>query len=72
VTDPSVSIAVGPERGFTDRELMILRGAGFEGIGMGPSVLRTETAAIALAASAAALIWEVTRCERDDPALYLQ
>jgi 16S rRNA (uracil1498-N3)-methyltransferase len=69
--DPSVTIAVGPERGFTERELTVLERAGFRGIGMGPSVLRTETATIALTASAAALLWEVSRCGRDDPALYL-
>jgi 16S rRNA (uracil1498-N3)-methyltransferase len=71
-TEPSVAIAVGPERGFTDRELAVLEAAGFGRFGMGPSVLRTETAAIALAASTAALLWELPRCGRDDPGLYLQ
>ncbi|MFM8735358.1 MAG: RsmE family RNA methyltransferase [Pirellulales bacterium] len=41
---------VGPEGGFTAEELALLAAAGAERIGLGPHVLRVETAAIALAA----------------------
>jgi 16S rRNA (uracil1498-N3)-methyltransferase len=48
-------IAVGPEGGFAAEEIEALRLAGFEGMGLGPRVLRTETAAIA------AVTWLQTR-----------
>jgi len=41
---------VGPEGGFTDAELAAAAAAGATRIGLGPHVLRVETAAIALAA----------------------
>ena len=41
---------VGPEGGFTADELALLAAAGAARIGLGPHVLRVETAAIALAA----------------------
>ncbi len=41
---------VGPEGGFTADELALLAAAGVERIGLGPHILRVETAAIALAA----------------------
>jgi 16S rRNA (uracil1498-N3)-methyltransferase len=43
-----VHVAVGPEGGFTPDELEAFRVAGFALIGLGPRVLRTETAAIAV------------------------
>jgi 16S rRNA (uracil1498-N3)-methyltransferase len=43
-----VHVAVGPEGGFTADELEAFRVAGFAPIGLGPRVLRTETAAIAV------------------------
>jgi 16S rRNA (uracil1498-N3)-methyltransferase len=46
-----VSILVGPEGGLSDREVALLRDAGFIPVYLGESVLRTETAALyALAA----------------------
>jgi 16S rRNA (uracil1498-N3)-methyltransferase len=42
-------IAVGPEGGFTDAELTLLESRGFARIGLGDSILRIETAAIAFA-----------------------
>ena len=48
-------IAIGPEGGFTLDELEAFRVAGFSRIGLGPRILRTETAAIA------ALTWLQTR-----------
>jgi 16S rRNA (uracil1498-N3)-methyltransferase len=44
-------IAIGPEGGFASDELEAFRVAGFSQVGLGPRVLRTETAAIA------ALVW---------------
>jgi 16S rRNA (uracil1498-N3)-methyltransferase len=39
-----VSVLVGPEGGFSDRELKMLRLAGVRALAMGPRILRTETA----------------------------
>jgi 16S rRNA (uracil1498-N3)-methyltransferase len=44
-------IAIGPEGGFASDELEAFRVAGFSQAGLGPRILRTETAAIA------ALVW---------------
>ena len=44
-------IAIGPEGGFASDELEAFRVAGFSQIGLGPRILRAETAAIA------ALVW---------------
>jgi 16S rRNA (uracil1498-N3)-methyltransferase len=41
---------VGPEGGFTDRELATAAAAGWPRVALGPYVLRIETAAVALAA----------------------
>jgi 16S rRNA (uracil1498-N3)-methyltransferase len=46
-----VEIAIGPEGGFANDELEAFRVAGFAQVGLGPRILRTETAAIA------ALVW---------------
>jgi 16S rRNA (uracil1498-N3)-methyltransferase len=43
----SVEFAIGPEGGFTPEELEAFRLSGFTPVGLGPRVLRTETAAIA-------------------------
>ena len=45
--DPDVIIAIGPEGGFAPEELEGFGLCGFARIGMGPRILRTETAAIA-------------------------
>lgn len=42
-----VLLVVGPEGGFSDGELELLRGAGFVEASLGPLTLRTETAVIA-------------------------
>jgi 16S rRNA (uracil1498-N3)-methyltransferase len=44
VAPKHISIAIGPEGGFSDRDLMILDQAGFSRLRLGPRVLRTETA----------------------------
>ncbi|MEI6166254.1 MAG: 16S rRNA (uracil(1498)-N(3))-methyltransferase [bacterium] len=43
-----VTLAIGPEGGFTDYELGLLAAGGFEGITLGPRILRTEQAVPAL------------------------
>jgi 16S rRNA (uracil1498-N3)-methyltransferase len=42
-----VVIAIGPEGGFSDRDRAVLGLAGFDGVRLGPRVLRTETAGLA-------------------------
>ncbi len=47
----TVTIAIGPEGGFSDRDLSILDQVGFTRLRLGPRVLRTETAGtVAMAA----------------------
>ncbi len=48
-----VAVAVGPEGGFTDDEVSLGRAAGWGVVGLGPRILRVETAALALAAISA-------------------
>jgi 16S rRNA (uracil1498-N3)-methyltransferase len=40
-------LAIGPEGAHSDRERELLEAAGFVGAGLGPRVLKAETAAIA-------------------------
>jgi RsmE family RNA methyltransferase len=47
---PPVTLAIGPERGWSPRELQTLRDAGFELAHLGPRVLRVETASVAAVA----------------------
>jgi 16S rRNA (uracil1498-N3)-methyltransferase len=47
------AVAVGPEGGFTDAEEQAARAAGWQPVGLGPRLLRVETAALVLAALAA-------------------
>jgi 16S rRNA (uracil1498-N3)-methyltransferase len=42
---------VGPEGGFTAEEVAEARAAGWRLVGLGPRILRVETAALALAVS---------------------
>jgi len=61
-TNPSsrpAVIAVGPERGWSDRERSLFEEAGFLRLSMGERALRTETACVAAAALAAEKILEV-------------
>jgi len=46
-----IQLAIGPEGGFTDAEIAPAVAAGWQQISLGPRILRTETAAIALAAA---------------------
>ncbi|MEO8717234.1 MAG: 16S rRNA (uracil(1498)-N(3))-methyltransferase [Burkholderiales bacterium] len=53
--DGAVSLAAGPEAGFTAEEEAMLAEAGFVPFRLGPRVLRTETAALAALAALNAL-----------------
>jgi 16S rRNA (uracil1498-N3)-methyltransferase len=44
---PTMSILVGPEGGWTDREREGLAASGWAAVSLGPNVLRAETAAVA-------------------------
>ena len=44
-----VILAVGPEGGFTEEEVLPARSAGWEVVDLGPRILRVETAALVLA-----------------------
>lgn len=44
---PSASLLVGPEGGFSDREVALAKEHGFISAALGPRVLRTETAPLA-------------------------
>ena len=48
---PDVNLAIGPEGGFSERDIQLLQNAGFKGLTIGPRILRTETAGIALIAA---------------------
>jgi 16S rRNA (uracil1498-N3)-methyltransferase len=46
-TPNSLALLVGPEGGFTEEEIRQCQQHGFDGLTLGPRVLRTETAALA-------------------------
>lgn len=48
---PEVALSVGPEGGFSQTEIEQAQEAGFQGVTLGPRVLRTESAALAALAS---------------------
>ena len=48
-------LLIGPEGGFSEREYDDAELAGFEGVSLGPRILRTETAAVAAVAIAQSL-----------------
>lgn len=52
---PEVVVAIGPEGGFSPTEVELARAAGFIPAGLGPRVLRTETAALATLSALQAL-----------------
>ncbi len=53
--DGPVALLVGPEGGFEEGELLAARAAGFHPVGLGPRVLRTETAGLGAVAAMMAL-----------------
>jgi 16S rRNA (uracil1498-N3)-methyltransferase len=44
---PAAVLAIGPEGGWSPRDRGQLAGAGFEGVRLGPRIMRTETAGLA-------------------------
>ncbi len=50
-----LAVLVGPEGGFSDDEYDLAEATGFKPLGLGPRILRTETAALAILASLQAL-----------------
>lgn len=50
-----MNIAIGPEGGFSDEELLSVEQNGFQSLRFGPRILRTETAAIAVISAAQAM-----------------
>jgi 16S rRNA (uracil1498-N3)-methyltransferase len=48
-------LVVGPEGGLGERDIAALLVAGFEGLRLGPRILRTETAGLAALAALQAL-----------------
>ncbi|MCL2657957.1 MAG: 16S rRNA (uracil(1498)-N(3))-methyltransferase [Betaproteobacteria bacterium] len=50
-----VALLIGPEGGWSEREVMAMLAAGCQGVTLGPRVLRTETAGLAAAAAMQAL-----------------
>jgi 16S rRNA (uracil1498-N3)-methyltransferase len=53
--DASISLAIGPEGGFSDRDRAMLRAGGYRGLRLGPRILRTETAGLAAIAALMAM-----------------
>ena len=53
--DDAVAIAIGPEGGWSQGDRGQLHAAGFEGLRLGPRILRTETAGLAAIAALQAL-----------------
>ena len=53
VEDGRLLLAIGPEGGWTDDEVALLESHGFARYSLGPRILRTDTATIALLASLA-------------------
>lgn len=53
--DESVSLLIGPEGGLSERDLSAVRAARYEGLKLGPRILRTETAGLAAIAALNAL-----------------
>jgi len=53
---PSASIFIGPEGGFTEEEVSLAQRAGVRTVSLGPRILRSETAGIA---AAAAVLYEL-------------
>jgi 16S rRNA (uracil1498-N3)-methyltransferase len=55
---PVVAFAIGPEGGFSEKEVSLFLENGFKQVNIGDTVLRTETAALYCAAAIRILLWE--------------
>ena len=47
-TPQNIILFIGPEGGFTDKEVLLAKEMGFTPLGLGPRVLRTETASVSV------------------------
>jgi 16S rRNA (uracil1498-N3)-methyltransferase len=56
----SVCIAIGPEGGWSPHDREILKSAGFNGLRLGPRILRTETAGLAAIAALQARLGDLS------------
>ncbi len=54
-----VVIAIGPEGGWSPRDRQALKEAGFQGLQLGPRILRTETAGLAAIAAVQARLGDI-------------
>ncbi len=63
--DDAVALLVGPEGGWTESERVGFVQNGWIAASLGPTILRTETAAVAALAIISAL-WQPARSEQDD------
>ncbi|MDR2731494.1 MAG: 16S rRNA (uracil(1498)-N(3))-methyltransferase [Treponema sp.] len=54
----TVAFVIGPEGGFSDKEVLFFLENGFKPLTVGDTVLRTETAALYCAAAIRILLWE--------------
>lgn len=48
VNQPDITLLIGPEGGLSDEEIKTAQSKGFQSLSLGPRILRTETAAIAV------------------------
>ncbi len=51
ITGNKITLLIGPEGGLTEEEIIFAASKGFNGITLGPRILRTETAALACIAA---------------------
>jgi 16S rRNA (uracil1498-N3)-methyltransferase len=51
IASQPTQVAIGPEGGFTERDIGQAMGAGWQLVDLGPRILRVETAAVAIAAA---------------------
>ncbi len=64
----SISVIVGPEGGISAREAGIARAAGYQAVRLGPRILRTETAGLAIMSILQYLYGDLTDFHTDDNA----
>lgn len=60
-TDAGVVLAIGPEGGWSPQDRAALRAAGYQGVRLGPRILRTETAGLAAIAVLQAVHGDLAR-----------
>ncbi len=63
----SIFVMIGPEGGFSDEEVAQAQDAGFQAVGMGPRILRAETAALAAGVMAQLIFGDMNENVLDNP-----